>query len=164
MVETTIDLDELDRHNYVIKPEFDEKLQEIKDSLEGVRDSLDEEHKTVARDLDMDMDQKVLHFEQHTLYGYCFRLTRKVRASFRLVGRGERWLMRRAGGGGDQGEEVHRAYEQVERSLLYDQAPQNAQRREQGVAGELYEEAELARQGGHQHRRCVFGFVTRYRR
>lgn len=82
MVETTIDLDELDRHNYVIKPEFDDQLQEIKDSLEGVRDSLDEEHKEVARDLDMDMDQKVLHFEQHTLYGYCFRLTRKVRFLF----------------------------------------------------------------------------------
>lgn len=80
MVEETIDLDELDRHQYVIKPEFDETLGEIKAQLEAVRDSLDEEHGNVARDLDMDTDNKTLHFEQHSLYGYCFRLTRKVRS------------------------------------------------------------------------------------
>lgn len=78
MVETTIDLAELDRHNFVIKAEFDANLQAIKEELETVRDGLDEEHANVARDLDMELDQKVLHFEQHTLYGYCFRLTKKV--------------------------------------------------------------------------------------
>ena len=82
MVETTIDLEELDRHNYIIKPEFDGALQELKEKLEGVRDGLDDEHRSVARDLDMDMDQKVLHFEQHTLYGHTFRLTKKVGLSF----------------------------------------------------------------------------------
>lgn len=29
MVEQTIDLDELDHHNYVIKPDYDPKLQEL---------------------------------------------------------------------------------------------------------------------------------------
>ncbi|ORY74755.1 DNA mismatch repair protein MSH2 [Leucosporidium creatinivorum] len=77
MVEETIDLDELDRHNFVIKPEFDETLGQLKERLEGVRDQLDDEHRTVAGDLDMETDNKVLHFEQHSLYGYCFRLTRK---------------------------------------------------------------------------------------
>lgn len=80
MVETTIDLEELDRHNFVIKPEFDEGLQTLKEGLEEVRENLDKEHRNVARDLDMDTDNKVLHFEQHSLYGYCFRLTRKVSA------------------------------------------------------------------------------------
>lgn len=79
MVETTIDLEELDRHNFIIKADFDPGLEAIKENLETVRDNLDSQHREVARDLDMDMDQKVLHFEQHTLYGYCFRLTRKVR-------------------------------------------------------------------------------------
>lgn len=78
MVETTIDLEELDRHNYVIKPEFDEGLVELKTRLEAVRDGLDGEHRTVARNLDMETDNKILHFEQNPLYGYCFRLTRKV--------------------------------------------------------------------------------------
>lgn len=85
MVEETIDLDELDRHNYVIKPEFDETLMGLKEQMETVRDSLDEEHKNVARDLDMDPEGKVLHFEQHSLYGFCFRLTRKVRRCPRLI-------------------------------------------------------------------------------
>ncbi|GAA6030957.1 hypothetical protein JCM8097_008956 [Rhodosporidiobolus ruineniae] len=77
LVETTIDLSELDRHNYVIKPEFDDLLRELMDRLSGVRDGLDDEHKSVARDLEMDPEGKVLHFEQSSLYGYCFRLTRK---------------------------------------------------------------------------------------
>ncbi|KAI5480523.1 DNA mismatch repair protein MSH2 [Pseudohyphozyma bogoriensis] len=77
MVETTIDLEELENHNFVIKPEFDDSLQKLKGELEGVRDGLDEEHRDVARDLDMEMDQKVLHFEMTQLYGYCFRLTKK---------------------------------------------------------------------------------------
>ncbi|GAA5886475.1 hypothetical protein JCM6882_001648 [Rhodosporidiobolus microsporus] len=77
LVETTIDLSELDRHNFVIKPEFDDNLRLLMGKLGDVRDGLDEEHKDVARDLNMDPEGKVLHFEQHTLYGYCFRLTRK---------------------------------------------------------------------------------------
>lgn len=79
MVEETIDLSELDRHNFVIKPDFDASLAVIRQKLEAVRDGLNEEHEDVARDLGMDPDGKVLHFEQHSLYGYCFRLTRKVR-------------------------------------------------------------------------------------
>jgi DNA mismatch repair protein MSH2 len=79
LVETTIDLSELDRHNYVIKPEFDDVLKELMEKLAEVRDGLDEEHKNVARALNMDPEGKVLHFEQHATYGYCFRLTRKVR-------------------------------------------------------------------------------------
>jgi hypothetical protein len=33
MVETTIDLNELDNHNYVIKPDYDQKLLELADKL-----------------------------------------------------------------------------------------------------------------------------------
>lgn len=79
MVETTIDLEELARHNYVIKPEFDEALQELQGALDNVRVALDETHTAVAEDLGMEADNKVLHFEQHSIYGYCFRLTKKVR-------------------------------------------------------------------------------------
>jgi DNA mismatch repair protein MSH2 len=63
----------------VIKPEFDDTLKDLMEKLAEVRDGLDEEHKSVARALNMDPEGKVLHFEQHSLYGYCFRLTRKVR-------------------------------------------------------------------------------------
>ncbi|BGP27056.1 DNA mismatch repair protein MSH2 [Rhodotorula toruloides] len=83
MVETTIDLSELDRHNFVIKPDFDNSLAVIREKLETVRDGLNEEHEEVARDLGMDTDGKVLHFEQTSLYGYCFRLTRKESTAIR---------------------------------------------------------------------------------
>lgn len=80
MVETTINFDEADRHNYVIKPEFDDELMGIKTQQEQVIVDLNEQHESVARDLDMEMSGKTpLHFEVHQTYGYCFRLTRKVR-------------------------------------------------------------------------------------
>lgn len=78
MVETTIDLSELSNHNYVIKPEFDDSLVNLKDKLETIRDGLDEVHQEVAEDLGFETDGKVLHFEVNSLFGYCFRLTRKV--------------------------------------------------------------------------------------
>jgi hypothetical protein len=40
MVESTIDLDELDRHNFVIKPEYDGQLKEIAGKLVEASDVL----------------------------------------------------------------------------------------------------------------------------
>ena len=78
MVETTFDLSELSNHQFVIKPEFDDSLVALRDKLETLRDNLDEIHKEVAEDLGFETDGKVLHFEVNSLFGYCFRLTRKV--------------------------------------------------------------------------------------
>lgn len=61
----------------MIRPEFDEGLVEIKTQLEDVTGSFDAEHSRVAHDLGMQMDGKTLHFENHTTYNRCFRLTRK---------------------------------------------------------------------------------------
>ncbi|KAH9808943.1 muts domain V-domain-containing protein [Melampsora americana] len=83
MVETTVDLEELDNHRFIIKPEFDDELRELKTGLEQNRDQLDEEHNRVADDLGMGMDSKTLHFENHQVYGYVFRLTRKESGAIR---------------------------------------------------------------------------------
>jgi DNA mismatch repair protein MSH2 len=77
MVEQTIDLDELDKHNYVIKPEYNSRLQELAASLGEARDALDTEHRRVGEDLDLELDKK-LHLENHSSYGYCFRLSKIV--------------------------------------------------------------------------------------
>ncbi|KAA1117472.1 MutS-like protein [Puccinia graminis f. sp. tritici] len=77
MVETTVDLDELENHQFIIKPDFDDDLRELKNALDQNREQLDEEHLRVAQDLGMGTDSKVLHFENHQVYGYVFRLTRK---------------------------------------------------------------------------------------
>lgn len=90
MVETTIDLSELSRHEFVIKADFDDGLRETRDKLEEVRDGLNDEHLSVANDLGMDPEGKVLHFEVHSMYGHCFRLTRKVRTPRIASGGSER--------------------------------------------------------------------------
>lgn len=75
MVEQTLDLDQLDHHSYVIKPDFDPRLKEFAEELGKIRDGLDEEHQSVGDDLNMELDKK-LHLENSQVYGYCFRLTK----------------------------------------------------------------------------------------
>lgn len=77
MVEMTMDLDELAYHNYVIKPEFDDELRAIKAKLDHIRDQFDQQHVQAGTDLRLDTEKK-LHLENHSSYGYCFRVTRTV--------------------------------------------------------------------------------------
>jgi DNA mismatch repair protein MSH2 len=74
MVEATIDLDELSRHRFVIRAEYDDRLTEIRDAIDKVIDDLHEHHAVVRRDLRLD-DNKV-KLEDSQQYGYCFRVTR----------------------------------------------------------------------------------------
>ena len=77
MVESTLDLDELSSHNFVIKPDYDDRLRELANKLMEVRDGLDAEHRATGRELDLELDKK-LHMENNATYGYCFRLTKGV--------------------------------------------------------------------------------------
>ena len=76
MVETTVDLDALDRHEFIIKPEFDESLRVIRKKLDRLKNDMENEHKRVADDLDQDTEKK-LFLENHRVHGHCFRLTRQ---------------------------------------------------------------------------------------
>ncbi|KAG0708032.1 DNA mismatch repair protein [Suillus ampliporus] len=75
MVESTLDLEELENHNYAIKPDYDERLQTLADKLVEIRDGLDAEHRAAGKDLGLELDKK-LHLENSQNYGYCFRLTK----------------------------------------------------------------------------------------
>lgn len=75
MVETTVDLDALDRHEFIIKPEFDDGLRIIRARLDKIRQGMDAEHRRAGKDLNQDLDKK-LFLENHRVHGYCFRLTR----------------------------------------------------------------------------------------
>ncbi|KAL4873372.1 hypothetical protein BDV12DRAFT_159871 [Aspergillus spectabilis] len=75
MVETTVDLDALENHEFIIKPEFDDSLRIIRKKLDKLRNDMYLEHRAVAQDLDQDMDKK-LFLENHRVHGWCFRLTR----------------------------------------------------------------------------------------
>ncbi|EEP82010.1 DNA mismatch repair protein msh-2 [Uncinocarpus reesii 1704] len=75
MVETTVDLEALDHHEFIIKPEFDESLRTIRKKLDRLRHDMDAEHKHVGHDLNQDIEKK-LFLENHRVHGWCFRLTR----------------------------------------------------------------------------------------
>jgi DNA mismatch repair protein MSH2 len=76
-VETTIDLEALDNHEYIIKPEFDDNLKVIKRKLDNTRAQMNAEHRRVGRELQQDIEKKLL-LENHRVHGWCFRLTRNV--------------------------------------------------------------------------------------
>lgn len=75
MVETTVDLDALDHHEFIIKPEFDENLRTIRTRLDKLKRDMETEHKSVGLDLNQETDKK-LFLENHRVHGWCFRLTR----------------------------------------------------------------------------------------
>ncbi|KIW75281.1 DNA mismatch repair protein msh-2 [Fonsecaea pedrosoi CBS 271.37] len=75
MVETTVDLEALDRHEFIIKPEFDEQLKVIRAKLDKVQHAMEVEHRRVGKDLSQELDKK-LFLENHRVHGHCFRLTR----------------------------------------------------------------------------------------
>ncbi|KAF2455319.1 muts domain V-domain-containing protein [Lineolata rhizophorae] len=75
MVETTVDLDALDNHEFIIKPEFDDSLRIIRKRLDKLRYEMSLEHRKVGRDLDQDTEKK-LFLENHRVHGWCLRLTR----------------------------------------------------------------------------------------
>ncbi|OJT02824.1 DNA mismatch repair protein msh-2 [Trametes pubescens] len=75
MVQQTLDLDELEHHNFVIKPDYDDRLRTLADKLGEVRDGLDAEHRKSGKALGLELDKK-LHLENSPQYGYCFRVTK----------------------------------------------------------------------------------------
>ena len=75
MVETTVDLEALDRHEFIIKPEFDESLRIISKKLDKLKYNMEVEHRRVSKDLNQDPEKK-LFLENHRVHGWCFRLTR----------------------------------------------------------------------------------------
>ena len=82
MVETTVDLDALDRHEFIIKPEFDDSLRIIRQKLDKLKHDMDVEHRRASKDLNQELDKK-LFLENHRVHGYCFRLTRNEASCIR---------------------------------------------------------------------------------
>lgn len=75
MVETTIDLNAVAEHEFIIKADFDEDLLALREQINNARERMDKEHLKVADRLNLDAEKK-LKLEKHNLYGYCFRISR----------------------------------------------------------------------------------------
>ncbi|KAI6368058.1 MutS-like protein [Pyricularia grisea] len=75
MVETTVDLDALENHEFIIKPEFDDGLRIIRKKLDRIRTEMDREFSKAADDLGQEKEKKIF-LENHKVHGFCMRLTR----------------------------------------------------------------------------------------
>ncbi|KAK6842769.1 DNA mismatch repair protein msh-2 [Apiospora arundinis] len=75
MVETTVDLEALDNHEFIIKSEFDDGLRIIRKRLDKVRSDMDREFRSASDDLNQEEGKKIF-LENHKVHGWCMRLTR----------------------------------------------------------------------------------------
>ncbi|KAK7924417.1 DNA mismatch repair protein msh-2 [Apiospora marii] len=75
MVETTVDLDALDNHEFIIKSEFDDGLRMIRKRLDKIRSDMDREFRSASDDLNQEENKKIF-LENHKVHGWCMRLTR----------------------------------------------------------------------------------------
>lgn len=76
LVETTIDLEQVENHEFLIKPSFDEGLQECRESLDELLEKIPRELDKAASDLGLEAG-KSIKLETNNQYGYFFRVTRK---------------------------------------------------------------------------------------
>ncbi|KAG0289078.1 MutS-like protein [Linnemannia gamsii] len=75
LVETTIDLDAIDSHEYLIKADFDQGLKVLRKNMETLKLEMQREHERVSVVLNMEVDKK-LKMEDHQIHGWGFRLSR----------------------------------------------------------------------------------------
>lgn len=76
LVETAVDIDQLQHGEYMISPAYDSELCSLKDELEILEEQIKNLHKQTAYDLDLAMD-KALKLDKETQYGHVFRITKK---------------------------------------------------------------------------------------
>lgn len=75
MVETMVDFSALDRHEYIVRADFDEGLTEISVQKDQILSQLETEFERVARDLGLEANKK-LKLERNGMYGYFLRVSR----------------------------------------------------------------------------------------
>ncbi|KAL3748736.1 hypothetical protein ACJRO7_009904 [Eucalyptus globulus] len=82
LVETAVDLDQLENGEYMISPSYDAGLAELKDELASLEQQIQNLHKQTANDLDLPMD-KALKLDKGTQFGHVFRITKKEEPKIR---------------------------------------------------------------------------------
>ncbi|XP_060580063.1 DNA mismatch repair protein Msh2-like [Ruditapes philippinarum] len=76
MVEATMDLDQVENHEFVIKADFDEGLTALKEKMDKLEDNIKGQLNKVCMDLGLEPN-KVLKLESNAQLGYFFRVTLK---------------------------------------------------------------------------------------
>lgn len=76
LVETTVDLNQVENHEYLIKASFDEGLQECREKMDEIIKQMPVELNKAARDMGLEAG-KSIKLESNNQYGYFFRITKK---------------------------------------------------------------------------------------
>lgn len=76
LVETAVDLDQLENGEYMISSAYDSNLSALKDEQETLEQQIHNLHKQTANDLDLPID-KSLKLDKGTQFGHVFRITKK---------------------------------------------------------------------------------------
>ncbi|GAB4860956.1 MutS-like protein [Ancistrocladus abbreviatus] len=82
LVETSVDLDQLENGEYMISSGYDSKLLEMKEEQESLERQIHSLHKQTADDLDLPVD-KFLKLDKGTQFGHVFRITKKEEPKIR---------------------------------------------------------------------------------
>ncbi|KAB1212671.1 DNA mismatch repair protein MSH2 [Morella rubra] len=82
LVETSVDLDQLENGEYIISPSYDPMLSALKDEQESLEHQIHNLHKQAANDLDLPLD-KALKLDKGTQFGHVFRITKKEEPKIR---------------------------------------------------------------------------------
>ncbi|CAH3191846.1 unnamed protein product, partial [Porites evermanni] len=82
LVETTVDLEQVENHEYLIKASFDEGLQECREKMDEILGQIPVELNKAARDLGLEAG-KSIKLESNNQFGYFFRITKKEEKALR---------------------------------------------------------------------------------
>lgn len=82
LVETSVDLDQLENGEYIISSSYDAALSALRKDQESLERQIHNLHKQTANDLDLALD-KALKLDKGTQFGHVFRITKKEEPKIR---------------------------------------------------------------------------------
>jgi DNA mismatch repair protein MSH2 len=75
MVEKMVDFAALERHEYIVRADFDEGLQEVAAQKEAILEAIEPEFMEAAKDLGLEANKKI-KLERNNIHGYYLRVSR----------------------------------------------------------------------------------------